>query len=148
MKLNKIKTFESYLNEDAVSKKFNVSDKLYECYEHAVTEATEWNGDVHDDHTVESYMKENAALVAALAVKVLKECNEEYTTEQFETAVHSLKDAYSKKINEMVEMEGAEVVESESVKMYSQEEINEAFVNAGTSQEGISAFMSSLTKSI
>jgi len=146
--INKMKTFEAFVGEsDSVSTedKYKVADKLNECYTEAIEEAKEWADDVHDNHTVVSYMEENAALVAALAVKALKECKD-HTPEQLEGALNTLKDSYSKKIEEMKEMEGAEIVES--VKMYSQEEINEAFVNAGTSQEGISSFMSSLTKSI
>jgi DNA polymerase III delta prime subunit len=114
----KMKTFESFVSEEdseeevvSTEDKYKVADKLNECYNEAVNEAKEWADDVHDNHTVVSYMEENAALVAALAVNALKKCSEQ-TPEQLEGALNTLKDSYSKKIEEMKEMEGAEVVES------------------------------------
>jgi len=109
-KFNKMKSFDLFVNESSeevvsTEDKYKVADKLNECYKEAVNEAKEWNGDVHDDHTIESYMKENAALVAALAADTLKECNEDYTKEQYESALNDLKEAYVKKIDEKIEME-------------------------------------------
>ena len=49
-----------------------VAEMLKNCYEMVKNEAKVWEEDAHDDHTVESYMKENAALVAALAANTLK----------------------------------------------------------------------------
>ena len=111
LSFNKMKTFESFVSENSPEEvvstddKYKVADKLNECYKEAVGEAKEWSEDVHDDHTVESYMNENAALVASLAADTLKECNEDYTNEQYENALNNLKEAYIKKIDEKIEME-------------------------------------------
>ena len=105
--LNKMKTFEAFIGEeDSVSTddKYKVADKLNECYKEIVGEAKEWAKDVHDEHTEESYMKENAALVATLAAKALKE-SKEHTPEQFEASINVMKEAFSKKLNEVLEME-------------------------------------------
>ena len=60
LKFNKMKTFESFneSSEEVVSTddKYKVADKLNECYKEAVNEAKEWSRDVHDDHTIESYI--------------------------------------------------------------------------------------------
>ncbi len=111
LSFNKMKTFESFVNENnpdevvSTDDKYKVADKLNECYKEAVAEAKEWSEDVHDGHTVESYMTENAALVASLAADTLKECNEDYTNEQYESALNDLKEAYIKKIDEKIQME-------------------------------------------
>jgi len=106
---NKMKTYEAFIGEDesevvSTEDKYKVADKLNECYEKIVYEAKEWANDVHDDNTEESYMKENAALVAALAAKALKE-TKEHTPEQYEASINVMKDAFSKKLNEVLEME-------------------------------------------
>ena len=112
---NKMKTYEAFINEedsedsvstDSVSTedKYKVADKLNECYEEIVGEVKAWAEDVHDDHTEESYMKENAALVATLAAKALKE-TKDHTPEQYEASINVIKEAFSKKLNEVLEME-------------------------------------------
>jgi hemerythrin-like domain-containing protein len=58
------------------------------------------------------YMKENAALVAALAVDTMEEGykevkEEEMTQEAYESACNELKEAYCKKVDEMKEAWGA-----------------------------------------
>lgn len=113
--LNKMKTFEAFMGEeDSVSTddKYKVADKLNECYKEIVEEAKEWAKDVHDEHTEESYMKENAALVATLAADALKQ-SKEHTPEQFEASINAMKDAFSKKLNEVLEMESNGKVEEE-----------------------------------
>ncbi len=112
---NKMKTFDSFMSEeDSVSTedKYKVADKLNECYKEVVNEAKHWAEDVHDDHTVETYMKENAALIAALAVDALKE-SKEHTPEQLEASVNVMKDAFSKKLMEALEMERSGEVKEE-----------------------------------
>lgn len=85
-----------------------VAEMLTEVYEGACkNEAKAYEGDAHDEHTVETYMKENAALVGALAAKALKEMKEEYTTEAYEAACNEMIEAYSKKVNELKEMDHA-----------------------------------------
>ena len=63
---------------------------------------------MHDEHTVESYMKENQALVASLAMNTLKEMREEMTLETYEAMCNELKESYAKKMDELKEAYGAE----------------------------------------
>ena len=85
-----------------------VASMLQEVYESCKNEAKEWEEDAHDSHTVESYMAENAALVAALAAGALKEMKEDYSTEAYEAACNSMIESYTTKINEMKESEVAD----------------------------------------
>ena len=80
-----------------------VAEMLEKCYEMVKNEAKVWEEDAHDDHTVESYMKENAALVAALAANALKEMKDEHSVEAFEAACNEMIEAYTKKMNEIKE---------------------------------------------
>ena len=84
-----------------------VSDMLSEVYEACKNEAKAWESDAHDEHTVETYMKENAALVGGLAAKCLKEMKEDYSVEAYEAACNEMIEAYSKKVNEMKESDSA-----------------------------------------
>ena len=86
-----------------------VAELMKECYESAVKEAIAYDGDDYPDHTLESYLKENAALIAALATKTLESAHaelrdDELTIETYEAVLNSMKDAYSKKIDEMKEV--------------------------------------------
>jgi len=85
----------------------SVSDMLQEVYESCKNEAKAWADDAHDEHTVETYMKENAALVGALAAKTLKEMKEDYSVEAYEAACNEMIESYSKKVNEMKESDSA-----------------------------------------
>jgi hypothetical protein len=85
-----------------------VASMLKEVYEACKNEAKVWEDDAHDSHTIESYMAENAALVASLAAKSLKEMKDEYSTEAFEAACNSMIESYTTKINEMKESELAD----------------------------------------
>jgi hypothetical protein len=78
-----------------------VSKVLERCYESVVAEAKAWETDAHDDHTIESYMCENAALVASLAAKACKDCKDEYGEEAYEAALNMIKEAFSNKIEEV-----------------------------------------------
>lgn len=83
-----------------------VAEMLTEIYEGACkTEAKAYEEDAHDEHTVESYMKENAALIGALAATSLKNMQEDYSVEAYEAACNEMIEAYTKKINEMKEMD-------------------------------------------
>ena len=84
-----------------------VSDMLKEVYESCKNEAKAWEDDAHDEHTVETYMKENAALVGALAAQSLKEMKEDYSVEAYEAACNEMIEAYSNKVNEMKESDSA-----------------------------------------
>jgi uncharacterized protein (UPF0305 family) len=85
----------------------SVSDMLMEVYESCKDEAKAYEEDAHDEHTVESYMKENAALIAGLAAKSLKEMKEEYAVEAYEAACNSMIESYTNKMNEMKESDSA-----------------------------------------
>jgi hypothetical protein len=79
----------------------------------AVKEAAcAYEKDEYQDHTLEMYMKENAALVAALAAKAMEEGyaevkDEELTQEMYEALCNEMKEAYGKKIEELKEVYGA-----------------------------------------
>ena len=96
------------------------SEMLEACYEACKNEAKVWEEDAHDEHTVESYMKENAALVASLSANALKEMREEYSTEAYEAACNAMVEAYTNKMNEMKEMGSAEDAENleESIQLF------------------------------
>ena len=87
---------------------------LKEVYESCKNEAKAYEEDMHDEHTVESYMKENAMLVASLSVNCIKEMKEEMTLEMYEAVCEELKEAYCKKMDEMKESYSAEGEEVDS----------------------------------
>lgn len=89
-----------------------VSEILSECYEMVTKEAKAWESDAHDEHTIESYMCENAALVAGLAAKSLKECKEEFGLEAYEAALNMISEAFDKKIQEVKLAESGQSPES------------------------------------
>lgn len=94
--------------EEAKDKVEPVSELMKKCYEYAVMEVCEYHKDDYPDHTVESYLKENAALVATLATKALEEAHaildpEELTVEMYEAVLNNMKEAYNKKIDEVKE---------------------------------------------
>lgn len=92
--------------ESAVEESKTVAEMLTEVYESSCkNEAKAYEEDAHDEHTVETYMKENAALVGALAATALKEMKEDYTVEAYEAACNEMIEAYSKKVNELKEMD-------------------------------------------
>lgn len=87
----------------AQAQKAMVANLLSEAYESCKSEAKAYEDDAHDEHTIESYMKENAALIAALAAGSLKEMKEDYAVEAYESACNEMVEAYTKKMNEMKE---------------------------------------------
>lgn len=93
----------------------SVAEMLTEMYEGMCKEeAKAYEEDAHDEHTIESYMKENAALIAALAAKSLKEMKEDYAVEAYEAACNEMIESYTKKMNEMKEMDSAVGAEEET----------------------------------
>lgn len=90
-----------------------ISEMLKECYEALKEEAKVWEEDAHDEHTIETYMAENASLVAGLGANTLKEMKAEMETEAFEACLNKMSEAYAKKINEIKEMKDA--VDAEDV---------------------------------
>ena len=88
------------------------SEGLTKAYEMACKEAVEYDADDYPDHTLEGYMKENAALVATLAANAMEEGyneskDEELTLEMYEAMLNEMKEAYTTKIDEMKEAWGS-----------------------------------------
>lgn len=86
-----------------------VSEMMTEAYESAVKEACEYDKDDYPDHTVESYLKENAVLAATLVAQSAEDANAEIhgeglTKEMYEACLNGIKEAYNKKIDELKEM--------------------------------------------
>lgn len=99
---------ESSEEEDAEKKskdepKRPVSEILKECYGMMKEEAAAWENDEHDEHTIETYMTENAALIGGFAANTLKEMKEDYVLEAYEAACNQIKEAFCKKVDECKE---------------------------------------------
>jgi hypothetical protein len=84
-----------------------VADLLKDCYEAVIKEAKAWEEDAHDEHTVETYMAENAALVAGMAANCVKEMKEDMASEAYEACLNKMSEAFTKKINESKEATAA-----------------------------------------
>jgi hypothetical protein len=98
-----------YIEESKEAKESKlVSEMLQDVYESCKNEAKAYEEDAHDDHTIESYMVENAALIATLAAKSLNEMKEEYSKEAYEAACNSMVESYTKKMDEMKESNSPE----------------------------------------
>jgi len=80
-----------------------VSEILKECYGMMKEEAAAWENDEHDEHTIETYMTENAALIGGFAANTLKEMKEDYALEAYEAACNQIKEAFCKKVDECKE---------------------------------------------
>jgi hypothetical protein len=117
--MNKFKSYSQYLNEKAEVEQVNsdkkpadkketvketVASMLEKCYESSKYEAKVWEDDAHDSHTVESYMSENAALIAGLAVGAMREMKKDHSTETFEATCNKMIESYTTKINELKEI--------------------------------------------
>lgn len=99
---------ESSEEEDAEKKskdepKKPVCEILKECYGMMKEEAAAWANDEHDEHTIETYMTENAALIGGFAANTLKEMKEDYALEAYEAACNQIKEAFCKKVDECKE---------------------------------------------
>ena len=95
------------------------------------TEAKAYDSDDYDEHTVESYLKENAALLGGVSAKALEEmydADETYTKEAYEATCNSLKESYAKKLDEACEAYKAEGTE---IKEEPKSEENEPHTNDG-----------------
>lgn len=103
---------EAKLEDEFDSKKIKeetkpVADLLKECYEAVVKEAKMWEEDAHDEHTVETYMAENASLVAGMAANCVKEMKQDMASEAYEACLNKMSEAFTKKINESKEATAA-----------------------------------------
>ena len=86
----------------------SVVEMMKECYEGVITEACAYENDDYPDHTLEGYLKENASLSATLSTSALEQAHaelkdEELTVEVYESCLNSMKESYSKKIEELKE---------------------------------------------
>ena len=84
------------------------SEQLKKCYEYAIKEACDYDKDDYPDHTLEGYLKENAALVASLTASTLEQAHaelkdDELTVEIYESCLNAMKESYNKKIDELKE---------------------------------------------
>ena len=84
------------------------SEQLKKCYEGVIKEACAYDKDDYPDHTLESYLKENAALVAALTAESMEQAHAEIkdddmTIETYEAMLNTVKESYNKKIEELKE---------------------------------------------
>jgi hypothetical protein len=89
-----------------------VETMLIEGYAKVKEAACAYEKDEYQDHTLEMYMKENAALVATLAATAMEEGygevkETELTQEMYEAHCNEMKEAYAKKIDELKETYGA-----------------------------------------
>ena len=89
-------------------KKETVSESIKKCYEMAVDEACNYEGDDYPEHTVETYMKEMASLNASMAAETFeKACSKvregDLTIEMYEAACNEMKDTFAKRIDELKE---------------------------------------------
>jgi len=110
----KVKTLNEEDNgESTEEESIPVSEMLENCYANVQEEAGVWESDAHDDHTIETYMVENAALVATLAANTLKEMKNESANEAYEAAINQMVEAYTKKMSEMKESSNAPGAELE-----------------------------------
>lgn len=78
-------------------------DLLKECMVAMQNEAKTWEGDEHDEHTIETYMCEAASLMGNYAANSLKSLKEEYELEAYEAACNSIKESFCKKVDEAKE---------------------------------------------
>jgi hypothetical protein len=106
---------EEYNTDDESGDIISVSEMLETCYSKVKEEAKVWESDAHDDHTIETYMIENAALVASLAANTLKEMKEDSESEAHEACLNQMIEAYTKKINEMKESSKVPSAEEEDI---------------------------------
>ena len=88
-----------------------VEEMLIEGYAKVKEAACAYEKDEYQDHTLEMYMKENAALVATLAAKAMEEGygevkETELTQEMYEAHCNEMKEAYAKKMDELKETYG------------------------------------------
>lgn len=104
---DEVQANESSLNEEETEEEsIPVSEMLENCFAQVKEEAKVWESDAHDDHTIEKYMVENAALVASLASTTLSEMKEDMDGEAYEACLNQMVEAYTKKCNEYKESYG------------------------------------------
>ena len=97
---------------EPTSETMTLEQMLSESYSKVKEAACAYENDEYQDHTLEMYMKENAALIATLAAGAMEEAygevkETELTQEMYEAHCNEMKEAYAKKIDELKETHGA-----------------------------------------
>lgn len=100
-----IKHFNDFINESMADPSKNMTEMLKEVYESACNEAIAYESDDNEEHTVEEYLKEmaavNAGMMAEMYEKAYNEAKEEkLTKEAFESMCKEMKESYAKKLDE------------------------------------------------
>ena len=103
---------EAEASAEPATETMTVEQLLTDGYGKVKEAACAYEKDEYQDHTLEMYMKENAALVATLAATAMEEGygevkETELTQEMYEAHCNEMKEAYAKKIDELKEMYGA-----------------------------------------
>lgn len=85
--------------------KKKVNELLADAYDMALSEVKAYESDANRTHTIESYMKEMAALTAEKMYEMYESaCNEMregLTAEMYESACNEMKESYASKMDEM-----------------------------------------------
>jgi len=97
---------------EPTSETMTVETMFIEGYSKVKEAACAYENDEYQDHTLEMYMRENAALIATLAAGAMEEAygevkETELTQEMYEAHCNEMKEAYAKKIDELKETYGA-----------------------------------------
>lgn len=102
-----IKPFKDFVNEEIADSKTSnsIAEMLKEVYESHCNEAIACEGDSNREHTVESYVKEMAAVHAGMMAEMYeKACSEakmeNMTTEAYESMCGEMKESFGKKLDE------------------------------------------------
>jgi uncharacterized protein CbrC (UPF0167 family) len=109
-----IKHFKDFINEDRsedIESKIvalgtpKIAGMLKEVYESACAEAIAYEGDDNEEHTIEEYLKEMAALNASMMAEMYEKAyaeakEEDMTKEVFESMCNEMKESYAKKLEE------------------------------------------------
>jgi len=103
---------EAEASAEPANETMTVEAMFTEGYSKVKEAACAYEKDEYQDHTLEMYMKENAALVAALAAGAMEEGygevkETELTQEMYEAHCNEMKEAYAKKMDELKETYGA-----------------------------------------
>lgn len=102
-----IKHFKDFINERAheLDSEKSMAEMLKKVYEYGYGEAIAYEGDDNEEHTIEEYLKEmaalNAGMMAEMYEKAYKEAKEEKMTKKvFESMCNEMKESYAKKLDE------------------------------------------------
>lgn len=107
--MKNIKQFKDFLNEEIADTKTSdvITEMLKEVYESACNEAIAYEGDDNKEHTVESYLKEMAAVNAGMMAEMYEKSHNEakkegMTKEAYESMCTEMKESFCNKIDETI----------------------------------------------